>query len=192
MPVSVQCTQCGTTYELKDEFAGKSVKCPQCDTVNVVPKPVGGGDPAFNRDKFLLRQKALSIKERYYVWDEGGEALLYVERPVHLAKGLLALIAGLAAGAVVFMVFALLAPSGNGPAAGAVALLGMLGAFVAFFAVAIRMSPKRHVTFYRDDTKKERVLEISQDQRWAPITATFTVREPSTKVLAKWQSAPVE
>ena len=185
MPVSVQCTQCGTTYELKDEFAGKSVKCPQCDTVNVVPKPVGGGDPAFDRDKFLLRQKVLSIKEKYYVWDEGGEVILYVERPIHFLKGLLAMIAGLAAGAVVFMGFALVAPSGDGPAAGAVALFGMLAAFVAFLAVAIRLSPKRHVTFYRDDTMKERVLEVIQDQRWAPITATFTIRDPQAKVLAR-------
>src|SRR5437867_4609748 len=34
--VRVTC-QCGTSYELKDEFAGRLVKCPQCGRENRVP-----------------------------------------------------------------------------------------------------------------------------------------------------------
>ena len=35
----------------------------------------------FDRDKFLINQKRLSIKEKYYVYDEDGSELFYVERP---------------------------------------------------------------------------------------------------------------
>jgi uncharacterized protein YxjI len=35
----------------------------------------------FERDKFLLNQRRFSIKEKYYVYDEEGTELFYVERP---------------------------------------------------------------------------------------------------------------
>lgn len=35
----------------------------------------------FDRDKFLINQRRLSIKEKYYVYDEEGSELFYVERP---------------------------------------------------------------------------------------------------------------
>ena len=41
-------------------------------------------DAKFDRDKFLINQKRLSIKEKYYVYDEQGSELFYVERPFRL------------------------------------------------------------------------------------------------------------
>ena len=38
-------------------------------------------DVKFDRDKFLVNQKRLSIKEKYYVYDEGRQGLFYVGRP---------------------------------------------------------------------------------------------------------------
>ncbi len=35
----------------------------------------------FDRDKFLVNQRRLSINERYFVYDEEGSELFYVERP---------------------------------------------------------------------------------------------------------------
>src|SRR5258706_6884078 len=79
MSVRVTC-QCGTSYELKDEFAGKLVKCPQCGRENRVP---GAGvpmqvqaDPLFDRDIFLLRQQMLRISEKYDVGDEKGNNII--------------------------------------------------------------------------------------------------------------------
>lgn len=186
MPVTVQC-QCGNTYELKDEYAGKSVKCPNCGTVNVAPAAAPpAADPAFNRDKFLLRQKAMAIKEKYYVWDEGGNVILYVERPTHLFRGLVAAFAGIAAAIVVAVVLGAAAgAAGNGALGSILALLAGVGAVVALVAVAVRLSPKRHVTFYRDDTKRERLLEVLQDQKVQLITATYTIRDPKANVLAR-------
>ena len=38
----------------------------------------------FDRDKFFINQKHLSLKGKYYVYDEQGEELFYVERPFRL------------------------------------------------------------------------------------------------------------
>ena len=38
-------------------------------------------DPRFHRDKFLVNQKHLSIKEKYYIYDERDKELFFVERP---------------------------------------------------------------------------------------------------------------
>ena len=37
--------------------------------------------PKFARDKFLVNQKRMSLKEKYYVYGEREEELFYVERP---------------------------------------------------------------------------------------------------------------
>jgi len=188
MAATVHC-QCGNIYQLKDEYAGREVTCPKCGTVNTAeaaPVPRAVGDPAFDRDKFLLRQKALAIKEKYYVWDDAGQTILYVERPAYVFRGLLAILAGLAAGLVVFGGLVVLAGlAGEGALGVALALFSFVGGFAALLTVGIALSPKRHVTFYRDDTQSERVLEVLQDRKVQIPTVTYTVRDCADgKVLA--------
>jgi uncharacterized protein YxjI len=187
MPATIDC-QCGNSYDLKDEYAGRSVQCPNCATVNVVPKAIIAADPAFDRDKFLLRQKAMAIKEKYYVWDEQGNVILYVERPAHVLRSLLALITGLTAGAAIFMVTSMAAvAAGRGPAADGLIFVGVVAALVGFVLTASAVSAKRHVTFYRDDSKRERMLEVLQDQKLTLFTATFTVRDHQGRTLARFR-----
>ena len=40
-----------------------------------------GVSPKFDFDKFFVNQRRFSLKERYYVYDEQGSELFYVERP---------------------------------------------------------------------------------------------------------------
>ncbi len=40
-----------------------------------------GKDPKFDRDKFLIHQKILSIGAKYYVYDENQQPLFFVQRP---------------------------------------------------------------------------------------------------------------
>ena len=40
--------------------------------------------PKFDRDKFFVNQKRMSFKGKYYVYDEEGVELFYVERPFRL------------------------------------------------------------------------------------------------------------
>ena len=42
---------------------------------------MGNISPKFERDKFFINQRRLSFKEKYYVYDEQGAQLFYVERP---------------------------------------------------------------------------------------------------------------
>jgi uncharacterized protein YxjI len=187
MAATVHC-ECGNVYQLKDEYAGRQVTCPKCGAVTMAeaePPPRAVGDPAFDRDKFLLRQKAIAIKEKYYVWDDAGQTILYVERPAYVFRGLLAILAGLVAGVVVFAGLLVLAGLAGQNALGVVlAMLSLVGGLAAVLTVGIALSPKRHVTFYRDDTRNERVLEVLQDRKVQIPTVTYTVRDPAGKVLA--------
>jgi uncharacterized protein YxjI len=191
MSVRMTC-QCGTSYELKDEFAGKLVKCPQCGRENRVP---GAGvpmqvqaDPVFDRDIFLLRQQLLRISEKYDVGDEKGSNIIYIERPAHLLQNLGAVLAAFAAAILLFVAFVFIAEQTPvGSAARAILLiLGTVLAFVALIAVGVPLSAKRHVTFYRDGSKRDRLLEVLQDKKWQPITATYTVRDFRGKPLARF------
>ena len=190
MAVRVTCG-CGTSYELKDEFAGRLVKCPQCGRENRVPGvvPVGAvkpqADPVFDRDIFLLRQQLLRISEKYDVADEQGKKIVFVERPAHLLRNIGAILAGLVAGAVVGVVFGTLSDRAKGTAyEGVLAALAVIGFLVVLFAVGIALSAKRHVTFYRDETKRDPLLEVLQDRKWQPITATYTVRDRAGRTMA--------
>ena len=190
MSVRVTC-QCGTSYELKDEFAGKLVKCPQCGRENRVP---GGipmqvqSDPVFDRDVYLLRQQLLKISEKYDVADEQGNNIIYIERPAHFLQNLGAVLAAFAAAILVFVAFTMVAeqtPVGSA-ARGILLILGTVLAIVALGAVGIPLSAKRHVTFYRDGSKRDRLIEVLQDKKFQPITATYTVRDSRGKPLARF------
>lgn len=188
MSIAITCA-CGKQYKLKDEFVGRSVKCPACGNVmKALPQvQVALGDPIFDRDKFLLRQKALTLQEKYYVWDESGEELLFVERPRHYLRRIGAMLAGIFSAMVVG---GLLIVGGIALENALGAVLAVLGGIVAL-AVAVSMilwlSPKRHVTFYRDDTKTEKVLEIFQDNKFQMINACYTVAEPQGEALVRFR-----
>ena len=188
MSVRVTC-QCGTSYELKDEFAGKLVKCPQCGRQNRVPgTPVAArpqADAVFDRDVFLLRQQLLRISEKYDVADEQGNKIVFVERPAHLLRNVGALLAGVIAAIVTGSIFAGLAGLYPKSALGALfGILAIVGGFAALMVVGIGLSVKRHVTFYRDQTKRQKLLEVRQDKKWQSITATYTVRDAVGRILA--------
>ena len=190
MAVRVTC-QCGTSYELKDEFAGRLVKCPQCGRENRVPGVVPASavkpqaDPVFDRDVFLLRQQLLRISEKYDVADEQGKKIVFVERPAHLLRNVGALLAALVAAGVVGVGFGMLADMAKGTAFEDVLVaLAAIGAIVALIAVGVGLSAKRHVTFYRDQSKRDKLLDVLQDRKWQPITATYTVRDRAGRTLA--------
>jgi uncharacterized protein YxjI len=190
MALSVQC-QCGNSYDLKDEYAGKLVRCPKCQAVSRAEKnaysPTSQADPAFDRDIFLLRQKHFAINDKYTVSDEGGTPIVFVERPAHLLRNLLALLVGTASAFLVLALSAVVAQLtfGKGAAAAAVMLVGGVLGLTAFFVVGAAVSKKRHITFFRDEQKRERLLEILQDKKLQLIVATFTVRDARGQRIAK-------
>ena len=192
MPVLVAC-ECGHSYDLKDEFAGKLVTCPTCG--RPARAPSGGlattqGDPAFDRDIFLLRQQMLKISEKYDVGDEQGNKIIFVERPAHFLRNLGSLLVVLA---IIFSSVALVGtfedtPAGAPPSSidTLKAIAALLLIFVVAPVVGIALSVKRHVTFYRDASKRERLLDILQDKKFQPITMTYTVRDARGRPIARF------
>lgn len=190
MPVTVTC-ECSNSFSLKDEFAGSLVKCPACGSAVRVGgatrfTPESSADPVFGRDIFLLRQKALRINEKYDVCDEQGRPLVFVERPAHLGRNVLALLAGIAAGGVWLSLFFSAGDAVHvGPGTGILGAIGLLGFIPLGMFVAIALSKKRHVTFYTRSDRKERLLEVLQDQKFHFVNATYTVRDASGVELAR-------
>lgn len=191
MPVTVTC-ECSNSFALKDEFAGSLVKCPACGSAVRAGAPTytseSGADPVFGRDVFLLRQKALRISEKYDVCDDEGRPIAFVHRPAHLLRNLLAAFAGIAAAFVWVVVFVAVAkPAGGGEPNGIFMAIGFLGFFPVLAVVAVALSKKRHVTFYSGSDKRERLLEVLQDQKLHLPTATYTLSDADGTVLASFR-----
>lgn len=194
MPIQVVCDQCQAQYNLKDEHAGKKLKCKQCGNILQAPQldlalahaPAvdRGYHPSFARDKFLMNQKRISISSKYYVFDENQKPILFIERPAHFWRRLGAIFAAVFAwlvlsGAAIFLGVSLGDQGGgmNGVSA-TVMIVGLILAFVLMLAVGIRLTPKRHISVYTDDTKQHLLLEIYQDKKIAIIRSSYTVNDP--------------
>lgn len=196
MPVNATCA-CGAAYTLKDEYAGSRLACPKCGAAVDVPAlppapPVRAqqGDSVFARDKFLLNQRHMAIREKYEVADEAGAPLMFVERPRYIFLNVLAIFAGIFAGVVNFLVFAvirgLLKKSGVDPLLlTLLALWASYGSFLVIYLAAAGLSKKRHVVIYRDESKAEILLGIYQDHKIQLLTAAYTVLDQQGKPLAK-------
>jgi len=105
-----------------------------------------------------------------------------VERPTYPVRTLVAyVLAAVTALLVVGWVAPLLAGDGGELL---MLLVFPLAAF-AFLVVSMSLRPLRHVTIYRDDSRREPLLQVRQDQRVALLTRTYTVTTPSGEPLAK-------
>jgi uncharacterized protein YxjI len=135
---------------------------------------------------FLLRQKALSINEKYFVYDERGAPLMFVERPRHLIRNLGAVILGMFAGLFVFMGFGAASNAFDGTSlATGFGFLAPFGFFLTFLLVSMGLSKKRHITIHRGATAAgEKLLEVKQEKKLELITATYTMRDSSGRVVA--------
>jgi uncharacterized protein YxjI len=190
--VVVACA-CGEIYELRAEYAGRLLQCPVCGRhLRAGHGPAGALvgaealDPSFDRDLFLLNQRAISIKSKYEVFDRSGRPLLYVERPTYPVRTLLAYLGAAVAGWIFLASFAR-AVHGSGDVLGGLLTLTAFYAAVPVVLIVVFMSlrPLRHTTFYRDPSRGERLLEIRQDQRVALLNRTYTVRRSDGQPLAR-------
>lgn len=186
MAIDVRC-DCGRTFGFKNELAGRDVACPDCGTTLSIPAVTAQADAAFDRDRFLLRQKRLAINEIYDVRDDRDASLLYVRRPTYPFRRILAILAGIFV-AIVLLAASVIIPvelfggadAGKSPLLGLATLAGTLLSMVAGFFTIVGLSPKRHVSFYRDPSRQECVLEVKQDSKFMPIRMNFTVVDPKT------------
>lgn len=174
------------------EAAASPYRSPQTDITPYRPEPPAAfGNPLlpFARDKFLLRQKLRLIDQKYEIWDEQGQPILYVERPTHFFQSLLAAFGAIATGLIVggalVIPGALVAKKVSEPVGVVLIILAIALAIAAIAAVGVVLSPKRHVHFYHDASKGQQVLRILQDRKFTPINATYTVLDASGQVIAR-------
>lgn len=196
MAMDVACA-CGASYRLKDEFLGRVLKCTSCGQSfqAAAPPPLpraAQADPVFDHDRFLLRQKAIAINQQYTVSDEQGGALCFVVRPAHVGRVLLAAL-GVIATLVTVIGIAIAIGMALGESflssdAGAVLIIVAIVIAIALaIVVGIALSPKRHIMFYRDQAKQEKLLDVLQDSKWQIIVATYTCRDAAGNVIANFR-----
>lgn len=216
MSMSARCPKCGLTQLARDvckkcgaplpgaasvERSSVPVAQPAPPPVRMAPRamtrpvaPLADDvlDDAFARDRFLLRQQHFAINQKYEVWNEQGQPILFVERPAHLARNLGGLLAGLVAGGVVLVLGFLLLrllfgsdPQQMGLLILCVVVL-LVAAGAAVVVVGTMLGAKRHITFYRDASKGERLLEILQDEKLAFLVQHFTLRDAAGQPFARF------
>jgi hypothetical protein len=182
---------CGEVYELKPEYAGRLLECPVCGRHlragrgPATPRPASPDvDPAFHRDVFLLRERVLTITSKYEVSAEDGSPILYVERPTYPVRTFLAYVLGSISAVVVLGWVVRLTM--REPAHALLAVPGYLAAIATFMVVSMSARPRRHVTVFRDDTRREVLLRVRQDQRIAVLVRTYTVLASDGAVLGRF------
>jgi uncharacterized protein YxjI len=190
MAVVVSC-RCRNTYTLKDEYAGQLVECPQCGAVNRAENtltPKSQAEPAFDRDIFLLRQKHFAINQKYAVSDEDGNPLVYVERPTYFWRTVMAFCG---AWLVTMTLYVMLIGTAQANVAqggsGGIAFIAVLLLPVLFAVLFMAFSKKRHVTFYRDESKTEKIFDVLQDKKVQFPMRTYTMRDAGGKPLANFK-----
>jgi uncharacterized protein YxjI len=179
---------CGEVYELRPEYAGRLLECPSCrrhlragPPPNTPRPPTAGVDRAFDRDVFLLRQRVFTIASKYEVWAEDGTPILYVERPTYPMRTLLAyLVAVMTTLTIMGWSTGSLTREGSG----LIILLSVPVAAFLFLMISMSLRPRRHVTIYRDESRRETLLRVIQDQRVAFLTRTYTVVTSTGETLA--------
>jgi hypothetical protein len=180
---------CGEVYEVRQEFAGRLLECPTClRHLRAGPPPrtaraaAPDVDRAFDRDVFLLRERIFTITSKYEVWAEDGTPILYVERPTYPIRTLVAFL--LAIVTTLLVTGWAGAPLAREGSEGFLLLVFPLAAFV-FLMVSMSLRPLRHVTIYRDESRREPLLRVLQDQRVAFLTRTYTMVTAAGDPLAK-------
>lgn len=165
---------------------------PRAEARPAVPLADDVLDDAFARDRFLLRQQHFAINQKYEVWNEQGQPILFVERPAHLARNLGGMLAGLVAGGAVlalgFLLIRLL--FGDDPQQMGLLILCvvvlLVAAGAAVVVVATALGAKRHITFYRDPSRTERLLEVLQDEKFAFLVQHFTLQDAAGRPFARF------
>ena len=180
---------CGEVYEVRQEFAGRLLECPTClrhlragPPPRTARPPAPDVDHAFDRDVFLLRERIFTITSKYEVWAEDGTPILYVERPTYPIRTLVAFFVAIVTTLLVTGWAG--APLAREGSEGLLVLVFPLAAFV-FLMVSMSLRPLRHVTIYRDESRREPLLRVLQDRRVAFLTRIYTIVTAAGDPLAK-------
>ena len=197
---------CGATYQFKSEFAGKSVECPKCHSRFKVPEigpqlsnvfnssSTPSGDIIFNRDKFFFNRSMLA--RGYYILDELGQKILFVERPIsgrNILVGIMGVFTAVLLFIVCFIAFGFVFSFGGNEdnfvqktllGGLAAAIISIFGAILA--GSALEKKRQRRIVFWIDETKQKKVLEL-EDIKYFFFRISYTLVNGDGIILAKFQ-----
>ena len=143
-------------------------------------------DPSFERDKFLLRQKLLTISEKYYVFDENNKKILFAMRPSGSGTNALAVFAGLLAMVVIIYVAVTMASHFKDPTTKAMLVgFSIIVGFFAWIIVAVALSAKRHLKIFKDESRRGKLLEVKQINKFHFFTGRYEIYDKRNNLLAR-------
>ncbi|MBW1811638.1 MAG: hypothetical protein JRJ87_25850 [Deltaproteobacteria bacterium] len=145
-------------------------------------------DPAFERDKFLLRQKLLAISEKYFVFDENNKPILFAMRPAKTGAKLLAVFGGLFVMAIIIYLAISITthfkdPTTKAMLVGSSFVVGLFG----WIIVAVALSPKRHLKIFKDESRREELIEVKQINKFQLFKARYEIYDNRHNLLARLQ-----
>jgi len=138
------------------------------------PEYLAWYDAQFRFDVLSVRQKLLTIAQKYYVEDDAGRPRFYVVRPPRVFLNILASLAatvisfGFLAGAFVLIVRQQEVLAGIAALFLGNVISGVVGAFLA---------PYRDVMVYLDESESQPLLLIQQENKLA-FTQLYTLHDP--------------
>jgi hypothetical protein len=144
---------------------------------------VDRNDQILKLDRFLFRPEHISVSWRYYVWNDKGDPILYVERPTNPHWGFIKLVVSLAAGVGAFLGAAMILPEGIlAPYRLFLLLVPFLVAVLITYAA---LGGKYNATFFRDESRGEVYLRVVQEN-WVPIPfAWYSIQDGSGRTLGR-------
>jgi hypothetical protein len=199
MPFQTSCV-CGAVHTFDDHFDGQLTKCATCRSTFVarVRRTTGDQDASsakrptdpFDRDRFLLKQKILTVHETYEIADEDGQVILSAHRPARWPERIKAnIIAGFMF-CVVFFAFMFLGEylhdgrnRSNTLYAVVIMIGGVMGCLTAV-CFQVYYTPLRATYIYLGSGQAQKVLDIPQLTRFAVFSVTYCVRDLNRNVLA--------
>lgn len=145
---------------------------------------------AFDRDKFLINQKRMAISEKYYVYDDQGEPVMFVHREAHHLRTILAIVSGIGTFVILWggsMAIGAGIESLTNQDGGPIAMVAIFGGLVfaaaAAVVVAIALSAKRHIGFFKDESGSGELIKVYQDKKLQLINATYTLADADGNLL---------
>lgn len=184
--IKVNCN-CGESYNFKDEMEGSKVSCTKCNSAIEV-KSDDRFFSIFNRDKFFLNQKHLSLSEEYYVYDENANQLLFVERSRKWFKLFLGVFLAIIAMSVYGVITepVLISLFGKGTSAYEVfSLFNTLLVVGLFMVIVTYINGKRNIYFYESLKNGQNVIKVEQTNLFQFPHASFEVKDQNDNVIAK-------
>ncbi len=159
------------------------------ETVSSTLPPHAGS--AFDRDKFLINQKRMAISEKYHVYDDQGEPVMFVHREAHhlrmIVAALCAAVSFLIVIAIGMILTAVIDDAVSQSSGGPLLILGVVVSVVvavaAALVVGIALSAKRHIGFFKDESGAEELIKVYQDKKLQLINATYTLADADGNLL---------